>query len=49
MLPSFQQGQAVALANQKAWVLWALLARGDLYRSTNVATHAVLLRLSTRG
>jgi len=33
---------AVALANKNARVLWALLARGDRYRSTNVATRAVL-------
>jgi len=33
---------AVALANKNARVLWALLARGDRYRSTNVAAHAVL-------
>src|ERR1700681_3241193 len=33
---------AVALANKNARVLWALLARGDRYRSTNVATHAVV-------
>jgi len=33
---------AVALANKNARVLWALLARGDRYRSTNVATPAVL-------
>ena len=32
---------AVALANKNARVLWALLARGDRYRSTNAA-HAVL-------
>jgi transposase len=32
---------AVALANKNARVMWALLARGDRYRSTNVAAHAV--------
>jgi transposase len=32
---------AVALANKNARVLWALLARGDRYRSTNIAAHAV--------
>ena len=33
---------AVALANKNARVLWALLARGDRYRSTRVATPAAL-------
>ena len=41
---------AVALANKNARVLWALLARGDRYRSTNVAVQrSFTLRLSTRG
>ena len=31
---------AVALANKNARVPWALLARGDRYRSTSVATPA---------
>jgi len=33
---------AVALANKNARVLWALLTRGDRYRSTRVATPAAL-------
>jgi len=33
---------AVALANKNARVLWALLARGDRYRSTDIAADAVL-------
>ena len=32
----------VALANKNARVLWALLTRGDRYRSTRVATPAAL-------
>src|SRR5271167_846223 len=32
---------AVALANKNARVLWALLARGDRYRATNLATRTL--------
>ena len=33
---------AVAMANKNARILWALLSRGDRYRSSRVATRAVL-------
>jgi len=40
---------AVAMANKNARILWALLSRGDRYRSSRVLTRAVLRpKLSTR-
>jgi len=33
---------AVAMANKNARVLWALLSRGDRYRSDSAITHTVL-------